>query len=265
LHLFEKDTALSAQEDMGFRTRIAANWSINGVPNGGYLMAIMTGAMQRRSDREATPLITANFLSRCEPGEALVTVEKIAQSNQFVRFQSSLIQAGDERIRAIGTFANWLQKCPVDRYESTAPALPPPADCVLIPPLPNYSLFEHMEIRLDPGCAGWMTSGQLAEKSEIRGWIRFKDERPYDLAAILLISDSFPPPVLSTQGMVAWVPTIEFSVNVRNLPQSSWLKGFFRTRYITCGLLAEDGELWDAENRLVAISRQIAQYRYLSL
>lgn len=261
MHLFDQDRALSAQESFRYQTRISANWSINGVPNGGYLMAIVAGAMQRQSDREATPIITANFLSRCEPGEALVTVEKIAQSNQFVRFQSSLVQAGDERMRASGTFASLPQECPLDRYESTAPILPPPEDCVLIPALPGYSLFEHMQIRLDPGCAGWMTTGQLAEKSEIKGWIRFKEERPFDLAALLLIADSFPPPVLSTHGMVAWVPTIEFSVNIRSLPQSSWLKGFFRTRYITCGLLAEDGEIWDADDRLVAISRQIAQYR----
>ena len=61
--------------------------------------------------------------------------------------------------------------------------------------------------------------------------------------------------------MGAWVPTIELTVNVRKPPASQWLKCIFRTRFITCGLLEEDGEVWDETGALVAISRQIAQYR----
>jgi hypothetical protein len=38
------------------------------------------------------------------------------------------------------------------------------------------------------------------------------------------------------------------------------LKCYFRTRFITCGLLEEDGKIWDQNDNLVAISRQIAQY-----
>ena len=81
------------------------------------------------------------------------------------------------------------------------------------------------------------------------------------MLSILLIADAFPPAVLSSQGMVAWVPTIEFSVNIRNIPTTQWLKCIFRTRFITCGLLEEDGEIWDQKGELIAISRQIAQYR----
>ena len=85
-----------------------------------------------------------------------------------------------------------------------------------------------------------------------------------DTASILLVADSFPPAVLTSQGMVAWVPTLEFSVNIRNIPTTKWLKCIFRTRFITCGLLEEDGEIWDEACRLIAISRQIAQYRALT-
>ncbi len=75
------------------------------------------------------------------------------------------------------------------------------------------------------------------------------------------MADSFPPPVFATQGPVAWVPTLEMSLNVRHPPQGTWLKAAFRTRFVTCGLLESDGELWDEADRLIAISRQIAQYR----
>ncbi|MFZ1985389.1 MAG: hypothetical protein WAU91_13305 [Desulfatitalea sp.] len=39
------------------------------------------------------------------------------------------------------------------------------------------------------------------------------------------------------------------------------MRAFFRTRFITCGLLEEDGQVWDETGELIAISRQIAQYR----
>ena len=260
-HQYDQDITLTERVAQKYTGVISPNWSINGVPDGGYLMAILSGAMQKRSEREATPIITANYLSRCEPGDARVSVEKIAQSKQFERFQASLHQDGAEKIRAIGTFASASLECPVERYESDPPDLPPPDDCVRVPPLPNYTLFDRMDIRLDPACTGWATTGELSDKSEIRGWIRFNEARQFDMAGILLAADSFPPAVLTSQGLVAWVPTIELSVNIRNLPESRWLKGSFRTRYITCGLLEEDGELWDDSDQLVAISRQIAQYR----
>ena len=122
------------------------------------------------------------------------------------------------------------------------------------------SLFSQLDVRLDPGCAGWMT-GKLSDTSESKGWIKFKKDRPLDVLSILLMADSFPPAVIASQGVVAWVPTLEFSANIRNMPAGDWLKCFFRTRFITCGLLEEDGEIWDQKGNLIAISRQIAQYR----
>ena len=135
-----------------------------------------------------------------------------------------------------------------------------PEDCVLVPEIPGYTIFRNMDLRLEPGSAGWM-SGHLSDRSEIKGWIKFRDDRFFDALSILLVADAFPPAVLSRHGMVAWVPTIEYSVNIRNLPTSKWLKCVFRTRFITCGLLEEDGVIWDRNDTVVAISRQIAQYR----
>jgi hypothetical protein len=77
----------------------------------------------------------------------------------------------------------------------------------------------------------------------------------------LLIADAFPPPVFARQGGVAWIPTIELSVNIRAIPRTPWLHCRFRTRFVTAGLLEEVGEVWDADGNLVAVSRQIAQYR----
>jgi hypothetical protein len=260
MHLFDEDISVHKLAPGVFKASVTANWSINNNPNGGYLMALLANAMMQSAEKTATPIITANFLSRTEPGEAEIHLERIAQSTHFDRFQASLLQSGNERIRSLGTFAKENSNGAERHYEKSEPEIARLDDCVIIPEIPNYTLFSSMDVRLDPSCAGWMT-GSVEEKSEIRGWIRFKEERPFDSSSIFLIIDSFPPPILASHGIVAWVPSIEFSVSIRNLPRTKWLKGVFRTCFVDNGILEEDGEIWDGDGGLVAISRQIAQFR----
>ncbi len=260
MHQFDTDTYLESENPNQYLGYITGNWSINNVPNGGYLMAILANAMLQSSEMNATPTVTANFLSRCEPGKAAVSVDRMAASRQFDRLQASLHQNGVEKIRAFGTFASEDNECVLESYETAAADMAELDKCMAIPEMPDYPLFGRMDLRLDPVCAGW-PFGELSDKSEMKGWAKFKDDRNFDSLSILLIADSFPPAVLSSQGAVAWVPTLECSVNIRSLPTAPWLKCVFRTRFITCGLLEEDGEIWDQNGELVAISRQIAQYR----
>ena len=260
MHQFDRDIGLEPGAPNEYSGHITANWSINGVPNGGYLMAILANAMLSSSEMKATPILTANFLNRCEPGEAAVFIERMSNSRQFDRFQARLHQNGKEKIRAFGTFANENNECILENYETVAPEISELEKCVQVPEMPDYTLFARMDVRLDPTCARW-PMGELSDRSHSKGWIKFKDSRPFDVLSILLIADSFPPAILSSHGMVAWVPTLEFSVNIRNMPTTTWLKCHFRTRFITCGLLEEDGEIWDENGALIAISRQIAQYR----
>jgi hypothetical protein len=260
MHLFDADISFDRSDPKRFKGDVSPHWSVNGNPDGGYLMAVMANAMARVSAKKATPIFTANYVSRCVPGEAEILVEEIIASTQFSRFEARLVQEGKERIRMLGTFSRELDECFIRKYEAPPPEVAPLDQCIQIPVLPGYTLFEQMDVRLDPACAGWMQD-HLTEASEQRGWITFKDERPHDPFSILLAADSFPPAILASQGMLAWVPTIELSVNIRNIPETRWLKCVFRTRYINCGLLEEDGELWDSTGELVAISRQIAQFR----
>lgn len=260
VHLFDRDISLTEQAPLRFEVHVSEHWSINGVPNGGYLMALLANAMLRHSEKQSTPIVTANFVARCTPGAATIAVEKISQSNQFDRLQARLIQDGNERVRAIGTFAKEADENQETRYEGEPPDITPRNECLAVPEMPAYTLYSHMDVRLDPECARWL-SGHLSDTSQMKGWIKFKEERSPDILSLLLMSDSFPPAVLTTYGMVAWLPTLEFSLSIRNLPATKWLKSVFRTRFVTNGILEEDGEIWDENGELVAIARQIALYR----
>ena len=260
MYLFDRDILLDERGDSRFTGVVSDNWSVNGNPNGGYLMAMIANAMLRKSDKKETPTVTANYLSRCVPGEVEIHISEIARSRQFTRFEARLSQKGEEKVRALGTFASENNDYAVKQYETEAPELAPVGECVQMLPTPQYTLFQNLDLMLDPTCAGWIT-GKLTDVSQNKGYFSFRDGRPIDLFSLFLIIDAMPPAALATQGVTAWVPTIELSVNVRHLPQTDRLKCSLRTRFITFGLLEADGEVWDEEGNLAAISRQIAQFR----
>jgi hypothetical protein len=260
MHVFDKDTEVVEKTPLQSAAVITDNWLINRIANGGYLMALMARAMQHHSDKAQTPILTANYIERCKPGPIAIRLERYARSRQFDRFEARLHQEGRERVRAIGTFADLKNACFLERVEALEPDIAPLEDCLPVAPWPGYSLFEHVDLRLDQQVAGWW-EGRLEANSVQQGWIRFKEQRHHDICSIVLMMDAFPPAIFTTEGVRAWVPTIELSVNIRTIPTTSWLKCRFRTCFITCGMVEEDGEMWDASGNIVAISRQIAQFR----
>ena len=260
MHLFDNDIQLIQDGRHRYAARVSGNWSINKTPNGGYLLALLAEAALGHSAKANLAILTANFIARTIPGPAVVTIESMGATRNFDRWQVSLFQEQAETLRSMVTLMADGAASAGTRYEKTAPDLAGRDLCIKFGQMPGYTLFDHMEVLLDPGCAGWI-NGELADRSELRGWTKFTDDRPWDPAALMLIADAFPPPIFRSQGMVAWVPTLEMSVNIRNLPQTRWLKCVFRSRFLNGGMVEEDGEIWDAGGELVAISRQVAQYR----
>ncbi len=260
--MFHDDILLIERSPRVFESKVTGNWSVNDNPNGGYLMAILASAIMKLSDKKYTPIMTANYIARCVPGKAEVFVEEISRSTQFNRYEARLIQDGKEKIRALGTFMIGKKDCEIERYETGAPELEPVESCIKIPELPHYTLFKNLDMRIDPASAVWL-QGRTAEKSEQKGWLKFRAGMNYDILALFLIADSIPPAIFVSQGPVSWVPTIELSTNIRNMPHTEWLRFILRTRFVTCGLLEADGEIWDDAGNLVSISRQIAQVRMI--
>ncbi len=262
MYKFDRDISLRQLGEKKFDANISPDWSVNNNPNGGYLMALLANAVLQHADMQWITIFTAAFLSRCVPGPATATVDSLGKSTRFERWTVELSQKRQKKIHAVCTLTDRNKGADqVCHYEAAPPDLPKQQECVEFPALPGYTIFQQMEVLLDPACAGWLTTGKLVARSEHRGWIRFRDGRPFDMLSALLVVDSFPPPILASQGMVAWVPTLEMSVNVRELPATEWLKCVFRSRFLGSGIVEEDGTVWDENGTLVAISRQVAQFR----
>jgi acyl-CoA thioesterase len=75
---------------------------------------------------------------------------------------------------------------------------------------------------------------------------------------VVLAADAFPPAIFNAELGLGWTPTVELSVQVRNPSPSGWLACRYATKFVTDGMLEEDGELWDEAGNLVALSRQLA-------
>lgn len=261
---FDKDIAVTRQSSEIFQAVVSPNWSVDNNPDGGYLMALLANAVRQSGDKKWPLIVTANFTARCVPGPADIALEHIGGSRYFDRWQATLSQEGAVKIRALCTMTDEKDDSAEKRYEAVAPDLPCREQCVGIPTLPGYTMFDHVEVRLDPACAGWMFGGGIAEISEQRGWLAFRDGRPFDVLSVLLAADAFPPAILASQGAVAWVPTIELSVNIRNVPQTRWLKCVFRSFFLNRGVVEEDGRIWDENDELIAVSRQVSRFRKTS-
>jgi hypothetical protein len=86
MYLFDRDIVMESKGESDFEGIVAPNWSVKGNPDGGYLMALLARAMQKKSDKKWPAIVTANFLTKCEAGEkSRVTVEAISAGKQLNR------------------------------------------------------------------------------------------------------------------------------------------------------------------------------------
>ena len=224
------------------------------VPNGGYVLAVALAALRQALTAPDPLTVTAHYLRPSVPGPARIEVETIKVGRQYSTACARLLQNDKENVRVLATYGDLAaQSGPVHVF-ATAPALPPRETLVATPPAAAPEFMHRVELRharpvfdpLEPG-----------EPPAISGWFRFVDGRLPDTHALALIADAFPPVAFRVLP-TGWVPNIELTVHVRARPVSEWVRCVFRTRFIFGGLLEEDGEIWDENGTLLALSRQLA-------
>jgi hypothetical protein len=125
---------------------------------------------------------------------------------------------------------------------------------------PHLRMYDQFQMRFDPDSTGW-NEGKLNSRSEMNAWLEYADGSHFDVFSLLMVPDVLPPAVFNRVGPNGWVPTLEMSVSIRALPQTSRLQIRARTRYLTRSILEEDVEVWDEQGNILAICRQIAKLR----
>ena len=271
-HETELDEALrlTPDGDGRYAGALGAGWTIGHAVNGGVLLALAGRALQDRLDRDLHPdplVVSAFYLSAGEPGAVTVVTEQVRSGRTMATGQASILQAGPdgehvERVRAIATFGD-LAGLPDDvRTSAEPPSMPDPDSCVSAAMAPKGSpgdlpFLHRFDMRLDPDTIGWAL-GEPSHRGVIQGWLRMADGREPDPLMLLLAVDTLPP-VTFDMGLAGWAPTLELTAHVRAKPAPGWLRVRVSTRNFAGGLLEEDAEVWDSQDRLVAQSRQLAR------
>ena len=255
---FEKASSVNAVGNH-YEAHIADGWDILGNANGGYLMALGARAMAEAS-RPHPFTVTAHFLSPGMAGPISIHPETLKTGRRLNTMRASVRGPEKTIIELLGSFGEVEDVDGAVLVDAQPPELPSPEQCCHIigsekgfPP----PIVDRLEMRLHPDDAS-LFQGQSSGKPVVRGWARLLDNEPVDAFGLMLIADAFPPTIFNARLPVAWVPTVEMTVQIRAIPAKGWLRCKFSTRFITGGMLEEDGEIWDSNGRLVALSRQLA-------
>jgi len=247
-----------------FDGQVSPAWNIGANPNGGYLLALAAQALRQRTPAQPDPLsITVHYLRPGLSGQPCRIDSQLLRSGRTLStVRATLVQDDQPRLELLAAMGHLgdPEAAPEPLLTRPPPDMPPPELCPgRSAPAQGVGLpiLQRLDVRLHPDDA--VPAG--AGRAELRGWIRFTDQRPPDALACMLMADAFPPAVFGLLGLVGWVPTLELTVHLRRRPVSGWLLGRFWSHDLSDGRIIEDGALWDASGHLVVQSRQLALVR----
>lgn len=242
-----------------------AGWSVGGGINGGFQLALLGQAMRATVPDKPDPItVSAGYLTASDAGPVTATTRILRNGGSLATVAGDLTQDGTPRLTALATMGT-LAGLPVselDRCEIPVPDLPPRDRCLsneLAPPefRAVAPFMDRFEMLFDPRCVGW-AMGQPSGRGMLQAWFRLPGGRQPDPLSLLLAVDALPP-VSFDLGRPGWAPTLELTVHLRALPAPGWLRVRHETRVVAGGMFEEDCVVFDAADRLVAQSRQLAR------
>jgi acyl-CoA thioesterase len=254
---FERDTAVEARGERSFGCDIRPDWWVVAGPNGGYLGAIVVRALSADPDLGSRPLrsITLHYLGRPDAGPAEVQVEADRHGRSVSFMRARLVQGARLMATAAAVFGDERDGIELDQVD--APAVPAPDETAELPDASDGPPFSH-QFDYRPAL-GPPTFG-AGDEALAGGWLRLRDERALDAAALVAFTDSWFPAVFAMRTEPLAVPTLELTVHLRGrLPREhDWALGRYRTRLARHGFMEEEAEIFSREGELLAQGRQLA-------
>ncbi len=266
---FERDTTVEQVGPTEFVGTIDPGWAVlnSSAPNGGYVAAVGARAMTHAVVHPDPVTLTTHFVAPSQPGPVHIDIDVVRAGGRHSTVAARMRQDGRETARLLGTFSDLSEPSQVHVQQRTAPTWPPIEDCVALlsqseqtddgPPAPPIGQrFDHRHTR---EIHGWI-DGKPTLRGDAGGYVRWPDTDRVDTLGLIVVADCFPPAAynLGPDVPVGWVPTVELTVEVFKRPSAGYLSAHFVSKTVTDRYLDEDGQIWDAEGDLVALTRQMA-------
>jgi acyl-CoA thioesterase len=260
---FDLDTAVTVRPDGGLEATMAPGWWIERGPNGGYVAAVVLRALATAvEDSTRTPRsFTVHYLAPPTAGLVQIDVQTERTGRMLTFVSGRMHQDGRLIATAQAAFAPPLpgvEFCDLQPPE----ALPPEAIEPMVPlaGAPTVPMRDRYELRWAVGSPPFSGSPQAVAG----GWIRLRPDegvRSADHLLIAALTDAWMPPVFSRVDVPMAVPTVDLTIHFRSpIPpdEGAWYLAVFRSQMAIDGFVEEDGEVWSADGRLLAHSRQLA-------
>lgn len=256
---FETDTAVEQIEPLVYRGELKEGWRIGTVPNGGYVLAIAGRALREALPHRDPLSVNAFYLAPTVLGPIDCHVEILREARSTSFAQVKMFQEGELKVQVTAAYTD-LDRLKGESWSATPrPEYTPWEDCADSSDS-GLEFRKSVELRLARGMQVF-TERKPDGTGEFAGWAQFRDGAAPDVISLLMFADAFPPPAFTVFGLVGWVPTVELTVQVRAHPAPGPIQSRLLSRHMSNGVVEEDGEYWDSEGNLVAISRQTAKFR----
>ncbi|MDE0233433.1 MAG: thioesterase family protein [bacterium] len=259
-YLFDADTreALNQVGAGEWTARVSPRWNIDGIPNGGYLMALCLVAAGQEVPHPDPLSMTSHFVGPTMPGEATVASRVMKRGRSLSVTAVDLVQNGRVAVTSLITWGDLSTLTGPSGPLRPPSSLPENSEMQTGPQKRGNSTFIERFEFLMPSDMAQGAAGRPTGTPEVRGRMRFADGRPPDLMAVPVFADGFPPAVFQL-GFYGWAPTLELTIHFRARPHPGWLTIDLASSHLLEGTFEEDCYIWDSLGNLVAMSRQLGR------
>ena len=204
--------------------------------------------------------VSITFVGPVQLAKAKLTAEILRQGKSVTTVEVRLWQDGAVQSILLASFGTQRESSIQVNQECTAPDYPSVEQLKIAQHHPLApECFKQMQMIWAEGqypCTG-------AKSPDFGGWFRFDpaqhENRPMNDADLMVAFDMWPPGVLPMYKTMAPASSLSWPLTCVHPLQAElqdWLKYKVFTDYAGDGYATESAYLWDANNRLIAISRQ---------
>ncbi len=240
---------------------IPASWGQGRTVYGGISAALIYSAIKEQvAQNRPMRSFNANFIGPLSVDEPFtIKVDVLREGKNATQAFAQIIQHNQVAIMAQACFAvDRESKIAVENHETHN--MTPPKKGHFILPIPGIvpKFIKHFDLRMIDGKIPFSGS----KLNVIKGWLRFK-KPPTQItdAHLIALIDGFPCPVLQQLKWPAPASTMSWNVEFLHphdeiLP-TDWLAYSSFPRQAADGYCHMESDIWDANGKLIAISRQV--------